>query len=78
MVDENKKVLVNSVTTEMLEWLEENIGEQDVKFLVSPNQVCVKHVFIPRPGHQNKYRTRGYHVQFQSEEDALSFKLRWL
>lgn len=68
-----KSVLMNSVTTEMEDWLRES----GLRFWVSPEYDCVKPVFIETEDSQNEYEFVGYKVMFEQESDAVLFKLRW-
>ena len=77
LLNSNSKILVDNISAEMGFWLEENIGQENIDYAIMPNQVCIKHVFIPRPGQQNEYETQGYYVCFDKEEHAMAFKLKW-
>jgi hypothetical protein len=66
-------IFIKEPTAEMYGWLDDN----KIKHMVKENKICIKHVLIPRPGHQNEYKKDGYKFVFENRDDAMRFKLQF-
>ncbi len=75
LAPEENRIFMEQVEIEMRTWLDDNVEEEN--YYIAENKVCIKHVFMPSPGNQNEYATRGYYILFTDPEDAMAFKLRW-
>ena len=62
------------LTTEMREWLEENL---EGKYVIRPNIFRFKYAG-PRVPLKDCQRQEGHKLFFESNEDIVAFKLRWL
>ncbi len=76
LAPEENRILLERVEIEMETWLTDNVGNEN--YYIAENRVCTKHVFMPTPGDENEYVTRGYYILFTDPEDAMAFKLRWI
>ena len=73
LFSDEKSILLNGITSEMEDWL----YDSGLRFWVSPEYECVKHVFIETEDNFNEYEFVGYKVMFEQDSDAVLFKLRW-
>lgn len=64
----------SDLTTEVRKWLKENL---DGRYVIRPNKVRYK-FGGPSVKLKDCLRLEGYKMFFESDEDIMAFKLRWL
>ena len=76
MLFENQTIIVEELTSEMREWLNENY-ESETDFFITPNMVRYRYAG-PNVPLSEQEKQQGHKIVFGDEEKAVAFKLRWL
>ena len=73
MIVKGLRIVLDAYSTEMVEWLEENLRG---RYLIVPHMIRTLYAG-PNVPLERCQSPRGYEILFQTEEEAMAFKLRW-